>query len=289
MSKKRGPQTKKTAPQKKSNRLLIIVIAALAVLAAIFVVTRLNSKPQEPVQATESKPAQAQRVSYEIVASHPHDPGAFLQGLVWHAGGFYESTGQYGASSLRRVEFPSGKVTKQVKLNSNLFGEGLALAGERLVQLTWTTKRGFVYDRETFNVIKEFTYQNEGWGLTYDGKDLIMSDGSDRLTYLDAETYQPKRVLKVTRDGRPVQQLNELEFIEGEVWANVWHQDVILRIDPATGQVTKFLDLRGIINREKLGGNPEAVLNGIAYDADARRIFVSGKLWPLIFEIRVKE
>ena len=289
MSKKRGPQTKKGAHQKKSNRILLIAIAAIAAIIAIFVVTRLRSKEQEPVRATDNKPARAQRVSYEVVASHPHDPGAFLQGLVFHDGVFYESTGQYGASSLRRVEFPSGKVIKQVKLTPDLFGEGLALVGDRLVQLTWTTKRGFVYDRETFKVLREFTYQNEGWGLTFDGKDLIMSDGSDQLTYLDAETYQPKRVLNVTRDGRPVTQLNELEFIEGEIWANVWHQDVILRIDPATGQVTKVIDLKGIIRREMLGGNPEAVLNGIAYDAQGKRIFVSGKMWPLIFEIRVNE
>ena len=289
MSKKRGPHAKKSAPQKNSNRLLIIAIASIAAIVAVFVVTRLRSKEQEPVRATDNKPAQAQRVSYEVVASHPHDPGAFLQGLVWHDGGFYESTGQYGASSLRRVEFPSGKVIKQVKLTPDLFGEGLALVGDRLVQLTWTTKRGFVYDRETLKVLKEFTYQNEGWGLAYDGKDLIMSDGSDQLTYLDAETYQPKRVLRVTRDGRPVTELNELEFIEGEIWANVWHQDVILRIDPATGQVAKVIDLRGIIKREMLGGNPEAVLNGIAYDAQGKRIFVSGKMWPLIFEIRVNE
>ena len=289
MSKKKGQQTRKKVTPKKSNRVLVIAIAALAALVAVFVVTRLKSKPSEPVRATENKPAQAQRVSHEVVASLPHDPEAFLQGLVWNDGGFYESTGQYGASSLRRVEYPSGKIIKQVKLAPDLFGEGLALVEDRLVQLTWTTKRGFVYDRETFKVLREFTYQNEGWGLTYDGKDLIMSDGSDQLTYLDAETYQPKRVLKVTRDGRPVMQLNELEFIEGEIWANVWHQDVILRIDPATGQVKKFLDLRGIISPEMLGGNPEAVLNGIAYDANARRIFVSGKLWPQIFEIRLKE
>ena len=289
MSKKRGPHTQKAATKKKSHRVLVIAIAAIAAIVAFFVLTRIKSKEQEPVQATDNKPAQAQRLSYEVVASHPHDPGAFLQGLVWHDGGFYESTGQYGASSLRRVEFPSGKVIKQVKLDPELFGEGLALVNDRLVQLTWTTKRGFVYDRETFKVLREFTYQNEGWGLTYDGTDLIMSDGSDRLTYLDGETYQQKRVLKVTRDGRPVQQLNELEFIEGEIWANVWHQDVILRIDPATGQVTKVIDLRGIIKREMLGGNPEAVLNGIAYDAQGKRVFVSGKLWPLIFEIRVKE
>lgn len=294
MSKKKGSRpTTKPAPA-RSNRLILIAVAVLAAIATIFVVTRLRSDPPGPVQATDAKPvnaqgvSKAQGVSYEVAARHPHDPRAFLQGLVWHDGGFYESTGQYGESSLRRVEYPSGKVLKQTKLAPTLFGEGLAMVDDRLIQLTWTTKRGFVYDRETFQVIKEFTYQTEGWGLAYDGKDLIMSDGSDQLTYLDAQTYKPIRSLKVTRDGRPVPQLNELEFIEGEIWANVWHQDIILRIDPATGRVTSFLDMKSIITPE-MRTESEAVLNGIAYDAENKRIFVSGKLWPAIFEIRLKE
>jgi glutaminyl-peptide cyclotransferase len=287
MSKKRGSRPKKSPAPKRSNRLLLIAITALAILIAVFGVTRLTSKAPEPARSTDNKPAQAQRASYEVVASFPHDPKAFLQGLVWHDGGFYESTGRYGESSLRRVEFPSGKVIKQVNLAPDLFGEGLALVDNRLIQLTWTTKRGFVYDRETFQVIREFTYPTEGWGLTYDGKDLIMSDGSDQLTYLDAQNFQTVRKLRVTRDGRPVTNINELEFIEGEIWANVWHQDVILRIDPATGQVTSFLDMREII-RPEMVRDPEAVLNGIAYDPQGKRIFISGKLWPAIFEIRLK-
>ncbi len=287
MSKKKGSHSKQSAAPKRSNLLLLMAVAVLVILVGIYSMIKLTTKSPEPALPAADKPAQAQRVSYEVVARHPHDPNAFLQGLVWHDGGFYESTGQYGESSLRRVEFPSGKVIKQVKLAPDLFGEGLALVDNRLIQLTWTTKRGFVYDRETFQVIREFTYQTEGWGLTYDGKDLILSDGSDQLTYLDPQNFQTVRKLRVTRDGRPVTQLNELEFIEGEIWANVWHQDVILRIDPATGQVTSFLDLKGIITPE-MRINPEAVLNGIAYDAQGKRIFVSGKLWPAIFEIRLK-
>jgi glutamine cyclotransferase len=262
-------------------------VAALAAVGAVFGVTMFRSKSSEPARPTDNKPALAQRVTYEVVASYPHDPKAFLQGIVWHDGGFYESTGQYGESTLRRVEFPSGKVVKQVKLDPDLFGEGLALVDSRLIQLTWTTKLGFVYDRETFQKIREFTYQTEGWGLTSDGKDLILSDGSDQLTYLDPQNFQTVRKLRVTRDSRPVTNINELEFIEGEIWANVWHQDVILRIDPATGQVTSFLDMKGLI-RPEMVSNPEAVLNGIAYDPQGKRIFVSGKLWPLVFEIRLK-
>ena len=287
MSKNKSSHSKKSPAPKRSNRLLIIGVVALAAIVAAIGVTTLRSKSPEPARQPDNKPAQAQKVSYEVVASYPHDPKAFLQGLVWHDEGFYESTGQYGESSLRRVEFPSGKVIKQVKLTSDLFGEGLAMVDNHLMQLTWTTKRGFVYDRDTFQMIREFTYQTEGWGLTYDGKDLILSDGSDQLTYLDPQNFQTVRKLRVTRDGRPVTNINELEFIEGEIWANVWHQDVILRIDPATGQVTSFLEMKGLISREMVS-NPEAVLNGIAYDPQSKRIFVSGKLWPLIFEIRLK-
>lgn len=227
------------------------------------------------------------QLDYEVVSSFPHDPTAFLQGLVWHAGHFYESTGLEGRSTLRQVDFPSGKVLRVVPLAPELFGEGLALVGERLVQLTWKSRRGFVYDRETFRLLREFTYDGEGWGLTYDGTHLIMSDGGNVLTYLDPETFGPVRKLFVTMRGWPIRNLNELEFIEGEIWANVWKTDLIVRIDPASGEVTSFLDLTGILRPEMRTGE-EDVLNGIAYDPRGKRIFVSGKLWPRIFEIRLK-
>jgi glutaminyl-peptide cyclotransferase len=224
--------------------------------------------------------------SYVVLGSHPHDPEAFLQGLVWHDGGFYESTGLYGRSYLRRVAFPSGDVLQQVALPDEYFGEGLALVGDRLVQLTWRSKRGFVYDRVTFGLLGGFAYETEGWGLTYDGASLIMSDGSDVLTFLDPEGYQPVRTLPVTLDGRPLRALNELEWIEGEIWANVWQTDLIVRIDPATGRVTGVMDLTGLLPSDRRTGR-EDVLNGIAYDPAGQRIFVGGKLWPLLFEIRV--
>ena len=231
--------------------------------------------------------AQVPVTPYDVVGSYPHDPQAFLQGLVWHDGGFYESTGLHGQSSLRRVAFPSGEVLQQVALPSEYFGEGLALVGDRLVQLTWQTKRGFVYDRETFVLLGDFTYETEGWGLTYDGVSLIMSDGSDVLTFLDPDSYQPIRRLPVTVDGRPLRQLNELEWIEGEIWANVWQTDAIVRIDPGTGRVNGALDLRGLLPSDQRTGR-EDVLNGIAYDPAAKRIFVGGKLWPLLFELRLR-
>lgn len=227
------------------------------------------------------------RVDYEVVNSFPHDPTAFLQGLVWSEGSFYESTGLEGQSTLRHVEFPSGKVLRVVRLAPELFGEGLALVGNRLILLTWTSRRGFVYDRDSFRLLREFKYDTEGWGLTDDGKHLILSDGSNVLTYLDPQTFAPVRKLFVTMRGYPIRNLNELEFIEGEIWANVWKTDLIVRIEPSSGQVTSFLDLTGILRPEMWTGN-EDVLNGIAYDPRGKRIFVGGKLWPRLFEIRIK-
>ena len=168
-----------------------------------------------------------------------------------------------------------------------MFGEGLARVGNRLVQLTWRSRRGFVYDLATFRLLHEFPYEGEGWGLTHDGRSLILSDGSDVLTYLDPQRFVSTRRLAVTWNGRPVHRLNELEFIEGEVWANVWHTDFIVRIDPASGRVASYLDMSRLLPADRRS-EPEAVLNGIAYDPATRRVFVTGKLWPLLFEIRVR-
>jgi len=272
-----------------------VVAIAVFILIGMGGLAWMRSGPDDPVKsvssdnppAGEGKPRAATKVDYEVVNSYPHDPTAFLQGLVWHDGFFYESTGLEGRSTLRRVEFPSGRVAKAVGLDPELFGEGLALVGDRLIQLTWTTRRGLVYDRESFNKIGEFTYDTEGWGLAFDGQNLILSDGSSVLTYLDPQTFKPVKKLPVTMNGRPTRQLNELEFIEGEIWANVWQTDMIVRIDPASGQVTSYLDLRNLLPAQMRRGG-EDVLNGIAYDPARKRIFVSGKLWPRLFEIRLK-
>jgi glutaminyl-peptide cyclotransferase len=270
----------------------IVLITAAMILGLAFLAYKLfrssSSTPTSRPTANQSTVnALAKLDTYEVVNSYPHDPQAFLQGLVWYGNGFYESTGLEGRSSLRRVEFPSGKVIQSVSLAPDLFGEGLALVGDRLVQLTWKTRRGFVYDRESFRLLREFKYDTEGWGLTYDGKNLLMSDGSSRLLYLDPESFQPVRHLNVTWNDRAQDNLNELEYIEGEIWANIWQQDYILRIDPKTGNVKSYLDMKKLFPPQLRTGDGN-VLNGIAYDPQTKRIFVSGKLWPRIFEIRLK-
>jgi glutaminyl-peptide cyclotransferase len=292
--------TKNAKPQKdskrsdKSSRLKIALLGLAAIAFAAILIFALNrsdsTKATGNVNANRAASGPARQDSFEIVGDYPHDPNAFLQGLLWHDGALYESTGSHGSgvSTLRRLEFPSGKVLQSVKLSPEYFGEGLALVDDKLIQITWQTNRGFVYDRESFRLLREFTYDTEGWGITYDGKNLVMSDGTNALTYLDAQNFKPVRKLPVTMNGRPVNDINELEFIEGEIWANVWHSDLILRIDPGSGRVNSFLNLKGILPPESRT-DPEAVLNGIAYDAQGKRVFVSGKLWPRLFEIKVKQ
>ena len=263
------------------------MIPGVLVVGALLVtwVTAQLGDPALPGPANPVAPP-ARQVRWEVVRSYPHDPDAFVQGLVWHDGGFFESTGLLGRSTLRRVEWPSGRVLRKVALPTDVFGEGLARVGDRLVQLTWRSGRGFVYDLATFRLLREFRYEGEGWGLTHDGRSLILSDGSDVLTYLDPQRFVSTRRLAVTWNGRPVHRLNELEFINGEVWANVWQTDFIVRIEPTSGRVSSFLDMSGLLPAD-LRLQDGAVLNGIAYDPATRRVFVTGKLWPLLFEIRI--
>jgi glutaminyl-peptide cyclotransferase len=268
-----------TAICRISRRGSLLLFVALLVATALIVV-----ESQPPVHAQGRQISPALLTQYEVVSSYPHDPRAFLQGWLWHDGGFYESTGLHGESTLRRVAFPSGDVVQKIDIPREHFGEGLAMVGDRLVQLTWRSRKAFIYDRESFGLIGEFPYETEGWGLTFDGTALVMSDGSANLFFLDPETYQITRTLPVTLEGRPLQRLNELEWIKGEIWANVWQTDMIVRIDPASGQVVGVLDMTGLLPSRR---DDDDVLNGIAYDADADRTFVSGKRWPLLFEIRV--
>ena len=294
MAKKSAGSQKNPTPKPKVSRSMLIAAALLvAAIGAVLIFASIRSNPAEISKVTTdagegaTSGERARQAYYEVVNSYPHDPTSFTQGLLWHNGGFYESTGLYGQSKLRRLEFPSGRVLKETDLQTDLFGEGLALVDSRLIQLTWKSHRGFVYDLNSFRLLQEFAYDTEGWGLTYDGKNLILSDGSSDLFYLDPQTFKPVKKLAVTMNGRPVTELNELEFIEGEIWANVWQTDLILRIDPLTGQVTSFLDLKGILAPSDRTGR-EDVLNGIAYDPEKKRIFVTGKLWPRVFEIKVK-
>lgn len=233
-----------------------------------------------------SRPEEASSYTYEVVNSYPHDTAAFTQGLVFEDGFLYEGTGLAGQSSLRKVDLETGKVLQSVNLPGSLFGEGITIFGDRIVQLTWTTRVGFVYDRKSFEKVGEFSYLTEGWGLTHDGKQLIMSDGTSTLYYLDPQTFALTGKIEVSYEGTPVVKLNELEYIKGEIYANVWQTDRIARISPKTGEVVAWIDLGGLLQRENYSGKAD-VLNGIAYDARKGRLFVTGKLWPKVYEIKL--
>ena len=221
-----------------------------------------------------------------ILKSYPHDPGAFTQGLIFANGFLYESTGLNGKSSLRQVELETGRVLKKYDLPFQYFGEGLTLWDGSLIQLTWTSGKGFVYNLESFAVEREFSYSGEGWGLTNDGKSLVMSNGTEELIFLNPATLVRQRSLRVLDMGEPVRLLNELEYIKGEIFANVWHDDFIAMISPKTGEVTGWIDMSALRGELPPASSAE-VLNGIAFDAEKDRIFVTGKLWPLLFEIEV--
>ena len=222
--------------------------------------------------------------TYHIVHVYPHDQHAFTQGLVYVDGHLYESTGIKGQSTLREEDLETGLIQRMQLVSDRYFAEGLTDWKNTLVQLTWQAHIAFVYDRATFKLLHTFHYDGEGWGLTQDGKSLILSDGTATLRFFDPETFKEVRRITVTDHGKRVTQLNELEYIHGEIYANVWHADRIARISPATGRVVGWIDLKGLIPRDQLS-NDEAVLNGIAYDAAHNRLFVTGKLWPKIFEI----
>lgn len=235
----------------------------------------------------QRKPAPVQ--SYRVVATFPHDTTSFTQGLVYASNGqMYESTGLQGESTLRRVDIATGKTLQRLDVPAEYFAEGLAMVGDELLQLTWQHKLGFVYDRHTFKQKRNFTYQTEGWGIAYDGKSsLVMSDGSDTLTFLDPKTLAPGKRLRVQDAGRPIANLNELEWVEGEIWANVWLTDRIARISPTTGVVNAWIDLSSLWPVAERPMPSDQVLNGIAYDAATRRIYITGKKWPRLYQITV--
>jgi glutamine cyclotransferase len=232
--------------------------------------------------------AKAKRADgYQVVHTFPHDPDAFTQGLVYVDGHLYESTGRNGKSSIRMVDLSTGRVLREYHLADKYFGEGLTDWAGELIQLTWKAELGFVYDRATFAWKRSFHYDGEGWGLTHDDKQLILSDGTPVIRFLDPQSFAEIRRISVTdEEGHPLAEINELEYIHGEIYANVWHTDQIVRISPRTGKVVGRIDLTGIIDKSELV-DPDAVLNGIAYDAKGDRLFVTGKLWPKLFEIRV--
>ena len=237
-----------------------------------------------PVHSLTPQPAPV--YTFKVVNSFPHDPTAFTEGLVSDGGALYEGTGLNGQSSLRLVDLSSGRVLQSLPLSSEYFGEGVTVWGDHIIQLTWKSHVGFVYDKISFQLLKTFNYPTEGWGLTHDDQHLIMSDGTATLHFLDPDTFKEIGRIAVTDAGQPVVRLNELEVIHGEIWANVWQTDRIVRIAPATGQVIGWIDLTGLLGPEERQ-RPVDVLNGIAYDAEHDRVFVTGKLWPKLFEITI--
>lgn len=240
-----------------------------------------------PASSAQAAPASIPTYTYEVVRTYPHDPNAFTQGLFFKDGFLYESTGLHGRSSVRKLKLETGEVLQKADLPKQIFGEGITWWDKHLIGITWTSQAGYVLDLDSFAFKKEFAYKGEGWGLTRNDKEIIMSDGTAELRFLDPETLRETRRLKVTADGKPVEQLNELEWVKGEIFSNIWQSDMIARIDPKTGKVTGWINLNGILPMgDRILSQPD-VLNGIAYDAAKDRLFVTGKLWSKLFEIRL--
>jgi glutamine cyclotransferase len=255
----------------------LFTVAILVLSASIFVYVNIN-RPQ-------ANPSAVRHYTYTTVNTYPHDTNAFTEGLVYSDGFLYESTGIYGDSSLRRVNLTTGTVQQQVMLPSKYFGEGITIVGNKIIQLTWQTQIGFIYDRTTFALLGNFSYTGEGWGLTFDGKNLIMSNGTNILRFLDPTTFQQTGQVAVHDGNHTVVNINELEYINGDVYANIWQNDSIVIINPNTGQVKAWIDLTGLPSENN--SDPNAVLNGIAYDQNNNRLFVTGKDWPSLYQIEL--
>lgn len=263
----------------EGNYLKLLFFICLALSISIIQNTSGNN-PQEATQLSEPV------YSYRIVNAFPHDKTAFTQGLEFKDGFLYEGTGQYGASSLRKVQLETGAVLENYQLPADYFGEGITIFDNKIYQLTWRAYTGFIYDKESFLFLENFYYSTEGWGLTNNGEAFIMSDGTATLHFLDRQTFEEVKQVEVQSKDGPVKNLNELEYIGGEIFANVLPTDRIVRIDPETGMVTGWIDLSGILGND--ANNPEInILNGIAYDSENKRLFVTGKYWPKLFEIEL--
>ncbi len=259
-----------------------------ACVAFLWLLLALSSCSPAP-EREESTPSPSPAVvtyTYRVVNSYPHDRNAYSQGLVYEDGVLYEGTGLYGSSSLRRVDLPTGEIKQIHRLPAEYFGEGIAIYKDTIIQLTWQSRVGFVYDKNSFDLRREFSYPTEGWGLTYDGQRLIMSDGTSTLHFLDPETLEAIGSIEVRDGGTSVKRINELEYVKGKVYANIWLTNKIAIIEPQDGRVTGWIDLTGLLPVQA-STQPVDVLNGIAYDAPADRLFVTGKLWPLLFEIKL--
>lgn len=267
------------APHKRIPFRMLIALAALLVF---LLVMRLRLPGYHSIPKNLGANA-----SITVLAKFPHDPAAFTQGLLYADGLFYESAGLYGQSTLRKVEPETGAVLLEKRLDAQYFAEGLALLEGKLYQLTWKENTGFIYDPQDFRQLGTFSYPTEGWGLTTDGSSLILSDGSATLYFLDPQTLQTTRALQVNLDGAPLDRLNELEYIRGEIYANIWYKDLIARIDPTSGEVVGVIDCGSLRDGEGAPG-PNDVLNGIAYDARGDRLYLTGKNWPWIYEVSLR-
>ena len=258
------------------------MLIALAALLVFLLVMRLRLPGYHSIPKNLDANA-----SITVLAKYPHDSAAFTQGLLYADGLFYESAGLYGQSTLRKVEPKTGAVLLEKRLDAQYFAEGLALLEGKLYQLTWKENTGFIYDPQDFRQLGAFSYPTEGWGLTTDGSSLILSDGSATLYFLDPKTLQTTRALQISLDGAPLDRLNELEYIRGEIYANIWYTDLIARIDPTSGEVVGVIDCGSLRDGEGAPG-PNDVLNGIAYDARGDRLYLTGKNWPWIYEVSLQ-
>ena len=273
------PVETKTAPPKSPNVYkrpmrwdLIIVFLFISITGSL---AALWMRPKSTVP----------RYTYKVMKTYPHDAEAFTQGVVWEDGIWWESTGRYGQSTVRKAELETGKIIKKIDLPKQLFGEGLTKWGDRLIQLTWHEQRAPVYDTD-LNKIDEFEYQGDGWGLTHDGQQLIMSDGTPEIRFLNPDTFEVIRTIWVRQDRRSISKLNELEYVNGHIYANAWLQDLIYEIDPEDGQVTAIIDLSGLWPTSQRP--PDGMLNGIAFNPKTKRLMVTGKLCPKVFEIELE-
>lgn len=275
MAKSKKKKNKSTPQEPKKGSKVPLVIGMAIVIGIIFIA---NSGP--------AKPEKAPLFTYEIVKKIEHDPQAFTQGFLYFNGYLYESTGQRGRSSIRKIDPATGATLLKKDLEDQYFGEGLAYSKGVLIQLTWQSGVAFVYNSDTFEVLRDYRYDTQGWGLTHDGESYIMSDGSDKLTFRDA-FFKITKTINVYDGKNKVTKLNELEYINGEIWANVWQTDDIVRIDPATGKVNSRIKLKGILKREDRNGGEDS-LNGIAYDPKTERLWVTGKHYSYIYQIEIK-
>lgn len=265
---------------------ILIPIMLVAMIVATISCSSIAQKGSLPDDIMKNS-ANPIKLSYEVINTYPHDPDAFTQGLVYKDGYLYESTGRNGQSSIRRVELTTGRVLQKFDVAQEYFAEGLTIFNNRAYQLTWQNHIGFIYDEKTFDLKGSFNYEGEGWGLTHDGKSLILSDGTNKLRFLNPETFAVERTVDVVHDNRPVTQINEIEYVKGMILANIWQTDLIVIIDPQSGKIIGKADLSGLLPASDRTSSTD-VLNGIAYDSTGDRLFVTGKLWSKLFQIKVK-